>query len=287
MATLRDIKRRIRSVKSTQQITKAMYMVSAAKLRRAQEGAESNRPYARAFERVVASLAKRAEKKDHPLLKPREEKKIELVLVTSDRGLCGGFNSNLIRTAEAFLKERRPRHEAVALSVIGKKARDYFRRRKVEVRLAEVDVLRRLEYSRAAALGQDLISRYLSGEVDGVYLIYSVFKSAMVQRPTTVRLLPLELPSEEGTAAVDYIYEPNAKAVLEDLLPRYVRVQFYRSLLESRASEHGARMTAMDAATSNASDMIGKLTLQFNRARQAAITKELMEIIGGKEALEK
>ena len=182
MATLRDIRRRIRSVKSTQQITKAMYMVSAAKLRRAQEGAESNRPYARAFEGVVASLAQRAEKKDHPLLKPRDEKKIELVVVTSDRGLCGGFNSNLIRTAEAFQRERGGQGQGITLSVIGKKARDYFRRRKVELRLAEVDVLRRLEYARAADLAQGLISRYLSGEVDGVYLIYSVFKSAMIQR---------------------------------------------------------------------------------------------------------
>jgi F-type H+-transporting ATPase subunit gamma len=287
MATLRDIRRRIRSVKSTQQITKAMYMVSAAKLRRAQEAAESNRPYADGMAAVVASLAKRAEKKDHPLLQVREEKKIELVLITSDRGLCGGFNSNLIRMAEAFLRERRPAHEQVALSVIGKKARDYFRRRKVETRLAEVDVLRRLEYAKASDLAADLVTRYLQGEVDGVYLIYPVFKSAMVQRPTTVKLLPLELPKEEGVGPVDYIYEPNLAAVLADLLPRYVRVQFYRALLESRASEHGARMTAMDAATSNASDMIGKLTLKFNRARQATITKELMEIIGGKEALEK
>lgn len=287
MATLRDIRRRIRSVKSTQQITKAMYMVSAAKLRRAQEQAEANRPYAQAFESVVASLARRAEQKDHPLLQPREEKKIELVLITSDRGLCGGFNSNLIRAAEAFLRERRPAHEAVVVSVIGKKARDYFRRRKVELRLAEVDVLRRLEYARAAELAQDLIQRYLSGAVDGVYLIYSVFKSAMIQRPTTVRLLPLELPGESGGPLVDYIYEPDVRTVLNDLLPRYVRVQFYRALLESRASEHGARMTAMDAATSNAAEMISQLTLKFNRARQAAITKELMEIIGGKEAMEK
>ena len=193
----------------------------------------------------------------------------------------------MIRTAEAFLRERRPAHEQVTLSVIGKKARDYFRRRKVEMRLAEADVLRRLEYAKAADLAADLVTRYLKGEVDGVYLIYPVFKSAMVQRPTVVKLLPLELPKEEGVGPVDYIYEPTPAAVLADLLPRYARVQFYRALLESRASEHGARMTAMDAATSNASDMIGKLTLKFNRARQATITKELMEIIGGKEALEK
>jgi len=288
MATLRTIRKRIASVKNTRQITKAMYMVSAAKLRRAQEGAENSRPYAEALSATITGLVSRVEIKDHPLLKPRPEAKTaEVALITSDRGLCGGYNANLIRTAEAFIKENAGRYEKIELSVIGKKAGDYFKRRKRAARKTTVNLLRAVSFDFARKAADELTERYIAGEVDAVFLIYATFKSALVQKPTMVRLLPFEFePGEEPEAArIDYIYEPSAREILSVLLPRQVRTQVYRAMLEAVASEHGARMTAMDSASSNASDMIDRLTLQFNRARQATITKELMEIIGGAEAL--
>lgn len=286
MATLREIRKRIASVKNTEQITKAMYMVSAAKLRRAQEGAENSRPFSHALSSTISSLVSRIEKKDHPLLIPREEvKNAEVVVFTSDRGLCGGYNANLIRTAEAFIKENHDHYERIDVSVVGKKAAQYFKRRKRPVRKETTNLLRSVGFEMARQIADDLTGRYLSGEVDAIFLVHAVFQSALTQRPAVVKLLPFEIESGEGEAKIDYIYEPSAREILDVLLPRQVRTLVWSAMLEAVASEHGARMTAMDSASSNAADMINRLTLQFNRARQAAITKELMEIIGGAEAL--
>lgn len=287
MATMKAIKKRIGSVKNTQKITYAMYMVSAAKLRRAQMNAENSRPYAEALGKLIANLAGRIENPDHPLLVPRAEiKKAEVVLVTSDRGLCGGYNANLIRRAETFIKDNRGKYESIEISTIGKRASDYFKRRKVAVRKATVNLLRSVSYPFAAAVADELTARYLAGDADAIFLIYARFKSALTQVPTLVPLLPFTIEKTEGGEnQVDYIYEPSAQEILALLLPRQVRTQVYRAMLEAVASEHGARMTAMDSASSNAKEMIEHLTLQFNRARQSAITKELMEIIGGAEAL--
>jgi F-type H+-transporting ATPase subunit gamma len=289
MATLRTIRKRITSVKNTRQITKAMYMVSAAKLRRAQENAENGRPYSQALKATIADLVSRIEDKDHPLLQPRDQiKNVELLLITSDRGLCGGYNANLIRMAENFIKENQGKYEKIEVSVLGRKAQDYYKRRRRPVRKATTNLLRTVGFGLAAKLADELTERYVSGEVDAVFVVYSTFKSALNQKPTIVQLLPFQLEeTDEPKAAtmVDYIYEPSAKEILAALLSRQVRAQLFSAMQEAVASELGARMTAMDSATSNASDMIDSLTLQFNRARQAAITKELMEIIGGAEAL--
>ncbi|HUT54727.1 MAG TPA: ATP synthase F1 subunit gamma [bacterium] len=289
MATLRTIRKRITSVKNTRQITKAMYMVSAAKLRRAQENAENGRPYSQALKSTIADLVSRVEDKDHPLLQPRDQiKNVELLLITSDRGLCGGYNANLIRMAENFIKENTGKYEKIEVSVLGRKAQDYYKRRRRPVRKATTNLLRTVGFSLASQIADELTERYVSGEVDAVFVVYSTFKSALNQKPTIVQLLPFQLEETDDKKAatmVDYIYEPSAKEILAVLLSRQVRTQIYSAMLEAVASELGARMTAMDSATSNASDMIDRLTLQFNRARQAAITKELMEIIGGAEAL--
>jgi F-type H+-transporting ATPase subunit gamma len=289
MATLRTIRKRIASVKNTRQITKAMYMVSAAKLRRAQEAAENGRPYSQALKATIANLVSRLEDKDHPLLQPRDQiKNVELLLITSDRGLCGGYNANLIRLAENFIKENQGKYEKIEVSVLGRKAQDYYRRRRRPVRKATTNLLRTVGFNLARELADELTERYVSGAVDAVFVVYATFKSALNQKPTLVQLLPFqfeEADEQKAATMVDYIYEPSAKDILAALLPRQVRTQIYSAMLEAVASELGARMTAMDSATSNASDMIDSLTLQFNRARQAAITKELMEIIGGAEAL--
>ena len=286
MATLRTIRKRIASVKNTEQITRAMYMVSAAKLRRAQMAAESSRPYAEALNASISDLAARVSD-DHPMLTSRPIKKAEIVVFTSDRGLCGGYNSNLIRTAERFIREQCGSYEQIDVSVVGKRAADYFKRRRRPVRKATTNMLRTVSYELARGVADDLTARFLAGEVDAVYLIYATFKSALTQTPTVVQLLPFQVPAaeNEGGAQIDYIYEPTMREILDALLPRQVRNQVYRAMLESAASEHGARMTAMDSASTNAADMISRLTLQFNRVRQSAITKELMEIIGGAEAL--
>jgi len=266
-----------------------MYMVSAAKLRRAQENAENGRPYSQALKATIADLVSRIEDKDHPLLQPRDQiKNVELLLITSDRGLCGGYNANLIRMAENFIKENQGKYEKIEVSVLGRKAQDYYKRRRRPVRKATTNLLRTVGFGLAAKLADELTERYVSGEVDAVFVVYSTFKSALNQKPTIVQLLPFQLEeTDEPKAAtmVDYIYEPSAKEILAALLSRQVRAQLFSAMQEAVASELGARMTAMDSATSNASDMIDSLTLQFNRARQAAITKELMEIIGGAEAL--
>jgi F-type H+-transporting ATPase subunit gamma len=291
MPSLRDIQRRIKSVKNTQQITKAMKMVSAAKLKKAQDEITAARPYAEKMLDLIASLVKKTSPDSHPLLSGTGGPKTGVVLITSDRGLCGSFNAVLFRTAERFLREQED--SEVSLYLLGKRSMEYFKRRELKVINSRPLGGARPGYDDAAAIARELIDLYLAEELDEVHIVYSQFKSALTQVPVTQRLLPLGSgEGEEGGAAeepgepeVEILYEPSVDAVLESLLPKYVEVQLFRALLESSASEHGARMTAMDSASKNASEMIGALTLKYNRLRQAAITKELMEIISGAESL--
>jgi F-type H+-transporting ATPase subunit gamma len=289
MANLRVIRKRVVSVKSTQQITKAMKMVSAAKLKRAQDAVVAARPYARKMREVVQSLAARAGEGAHPLLSAGEGKKLALLVVTSDRGLCGGFNSNLLRATHRFLREQGGRYEEIVMFTVGRKARDFFRRRGVQIRKESVNVLGSLSFGHAANLSGDLVGGFLAGDFDEVQIVFNEFRSAISQAVRFEKLFPIAIERKDSGGAdavgVDYLYEPSRKEILATLLPKYVETQIFRVLLESVAGEHGARMTAMDSATNNAVDMIARLTLQMNRARQAAITKELMEIIGGAEAL--
>jgi F-type H+-transporting ATPase subunit gamma len=287
--SLRDIRTRITSVKSTRQITKAMKMVAAAKLRRAQDAVLKTRPYAmlldQALGRVAARAAAEATTVVHPLLAPREQRVAEVVVITSDRGLAGGFNSNIIRRVQRFLTEGGDAWQKVELSTIGRKAKDFLRARKLAVRKDYVGIHQGLTYEKAEAIAQEQVKRYLAGEVDAVFLCYNEFKSAIAQVPVVVQLLPISPPAATAEAAIDFLYEPSRDALLAELLPRHIAMQVWRALLESAASEHGARMSAMESATKNAEEMIAALTLQYNRARQAYVTKELMEIVGGAEAL--
>ena len=287
MPSLRDIKRKITSVKKTQQITKAMKMVAAAKLRRSQERIVSARPFARKMLAVITSLAARVERGKHPLLAKREPKKVSLVVLTSDRGLCGAYNTNIIRKAVEVVRELEAQGKQVKINIVGRKGRDFFRKRSsYTIGLSFTD-LGTIEFEKAAEMGKLIIEHYSAGDADEVYLLYNEFKSVIAQKVTLEKLLPVEPPAEEDsfTAAVDYLYEPSAETILASILPKHIEVQLFRALLESQASEMGARMTAMDSATRNARDMIGKLTLKFNKQRQAAITKEISEIVGGAEAL--
>ena len=293
MATLRDIRRRITSVKSTQQITRAMKLVAAAKLRRAQERILEARPYSRKMGEVLSGLALRAPRDLHPLLGRRApsengaSRKL-LVVVSGDRGLCGAFNSNIIRRSVDFLRAYRDDPEVgLVLIVVGRKVRDFYRRRgQYALRSEYANFFDRLAYVHAAQIGQDVIRAYVGEEVDEVHLIYNEFKSVATQRVVVEQLLPIQPPEVPGDALVtEFLFEPSPDAVLERLLPKHVEVQLYRALMESLAGEYGARMTAMENATKNASEMIDLLTLQFNKARQERITKELLEIVGGAEAL--
>jgi len=287
--SLRDIRTRIGSVKNTRQITKAMKMVSAAKLRRAQEAITRARPYAVLLEQALGRVASRAaaeEKPSHPLLAARPVKKVEIVLLTSDRGLAGAFNSNVIRRSQRFLTETSEQYESAEVSILGRKARDFFRVRKMPVRKDYGGVHQMASYDKAADLAQQLSERFLSGEVDAVFLCYNEFKSAITQTVVVKQLLPIVTPGEaSGAQGYDFLYEPSRDALLQELVPKHLAIQVWRALLDSAASEHGARMTAMESATSNVEDMIAGLTLQYNRARQAYVTKELMEIVSGAEAL--
>ncbi len=288
MANLRAIRKRIGSVKSTQQITKAMKMVSAAKLKRAQDAIVAARPYAGKMREVVQAVAGRAGQDAHPLLSSRERKKVALLVVTSDRGLCGGFNSNLLRAANRFLRENGGGAEEIVLFGVGRKARDFFRRRQVPMRKEYLNVLGTLSYGHAEQVANDLIGGFLEEEFDEVVVAFNEFRSAISQAVRMETLFPVAFEpagEQEGGEGIDFLYEPSRQEILATLLPKYVESQIFRVLLESVAGEHGARMTAMDSATNNAVEMISRLTLQMNRARQAAITKELMEIIGGAEAL--
>ncbi len=288
MANLRAIRKRIGSVRSTQQITKAMKMVSAAKLKRAQDAIVAARPYAAKMREVVRALAGKAGPGGHPLLAAREVRRLALLVVTSDRGLCGGFNSNLLRATNRYLAEHRGRYEEIVLFVVGRKARDFFRRRGVPMRKEYLGVLGSLSYVHAEQLSHDLTDGFLGEEFDEVVVVFNEFRSPLSQVARFDRLFPVGLEGGEEAgdgSGVDYLYEPPRAEILATLLPKYVETQIFRVLLESVAGEHGARMTAMDSATNNATEMISSLTLHMNRARQAAITKELMEIIGGAEAL--
>ncbi|HET7342895.1 MAG TPA: ATP synthase F1 subunit gamma [Methylomirabilota bacterium] len=289
MATLRDIQRRIRSVQSTQKITRAMKLVAAAKLRRAQERILSARPYANKMAELLGNLVSAAPSADdggHPLLQQREGPRRQIVIVTADRGLAGAFNSNIIRRAVELVRQSSAAD--LTLVVVGRKARDFFRRRPVTIKRDMVGFWDRLAYSHASELADFFMQQYLGDEVDEVVLLYNEFRSVALQRPVRVQLLPIpraEAAGGEGTEQVDYIYEPGPRAILGDLLPRHVRMQVYRALMESLAGEYGARMTAMEAATKNAKEMIDVLTIQYNKARQEKITKELLDIVGGAEAL--
>jgi F-type H+-transporting ATPase subunit gamma len=263
-----------------------MKMVSAAKLRRAQDAAVAARPYAEKMTELLKNVSARASSEAHPLLQLREEKKILLVLFTSDRGLCGGYNANLIRAAEAFMRKNSDKQ--VELALVGRKGADHFRRRQAAVVERFIGILAAPADELAAEIGQKLIARFVNGETDAVYILYSQFRSALSQMPTLEKLLPValsEASESEAQQLTEYLYEPGIEQLLASLLPRITDVATQRALLEATASEHGARMTAMDSATSNASKMIASLTLQMNRARQASITRELMEIVGTAEAL--
>ncbi len=287
MATLRDIRRKIGAVKKTQQITKAMNMVAAAKLRGAQQRMDGFRPYAQAYSLMLGNLARGVEPEIHPFFQraPLVEK-VGLVLMTADRGLCGSFNVNLINAATRFIKEKEADGIEVALTCVGRKGRDFFRRRKVDLAHFWVDVWGKFDFSNAVAVAREVMSDFLTGQVQEVYLLHATFINIAIQKPRLVRLLPIH-PEEagEGAPSLEYLFEPPVAQFLEYLLPKYVNVQIYHGFLENSTSEHAARMTAMDNASSNCKEMITQLTLVMNKARQAAITKELMDIVGGAEAL--
>jgi F-type H+-transporting ATPase subunit gamma len=283
MATLRDIRRRIRSVQSTQKITRAMKLVAAAKLRRAQERITEARPYALKMAELLSSLVTRAGDDVHPLLARRTTGRKRLVIITADKGLCGAFNSNILRASLAFLREQG--QTDLTLVVVGKKARDFYRRRQWQVKSEMLGFFDQLAYSHAQEIAGQLIQSYLAEETDEVYLLYNEFRSVAVQRVKREQLLPIAAGAEGEAATGDYIYEPSPEGILAALLPRHVTTQVYRALMESVAGEHGARMTAMESATKNAKEMIDVLTIQYNKARQERITKELLDIVGGAEAL--
>jgi F-type H+-transporting ATPase subunit gamma len=282
VATLRDIRRRIRSVQSTQKITRAMKLVAAAKLRRAQERVLEARPYGAKLAELVATLARGLGEDKHPLMTRRGSSRTLYVVVTADKGLCGAFNANILRRS---LDALRAAAEPTVIAV-GRKARDFYRRRAWRIRADRVGLLDRPTVAEARTLAAEVMRLFLEDEVDEVWLVYNEFRSVAVQRVVLQRLLPIEPPAAaEAGPGVDYLYEPDAASILDALLPRHVEVQVYRALLESAAGEQGARMTAMEAATKNAQEMIGALTLQYNKARQERITKELLDIVGGAEAL--
>ena len=284
MQSIKDIRRRIKSVSNIQQLTRAMKMVSVARLRRAQQRILRARPYARKMTEVLNSLASRTEPALHRLLAEREEKRIGFMVVTSDKGLCGSFNTNILRRATEFLEEERGKE--TLLYLIGRKGRDYFRRRGYPIKEELVDIFRDISFGYATTLGREITESYSREELDSVYMLYNEFKSALRQGVVVERLLPIQRLKVEGPVApIDYIYEPSARVIFDQLLPLHINIQIYKVLLESATSEHAARMTAMDNATSNAMEMIDHLTLLRNKLRQAAITKELIEVVTAADAL--
>jgi len=304
MPSLLDLRRRIRAVKSTQQITKAMKMISASKLRRAQDRVVGARPFARHMQRVLNSVASRVDSSTHPLLAEREpspEAKILLVVITADKGLCGGFNTNVIKAAGTFIGAANT--GPVCLGLVGRKGRDFFKKRGFEVRIEEVGIFQKVKYADAQRIAQAAIEEFTSGRASKVFLVYNEFKSVMQQRVTTEPLLPIPKQAEEvrrvglapdpvrragpagpADADVDYLYEPGPLEIFADLLPKHIEIQVYRALLESAAAEHAARMTAMDAAAKNSGEIIDSLTLYMNKVRQAAITREIIEVVSGASA---
>lgn len=288
MPSLIDLRRRVRSVRNTQQITKAMKMVSAARLRRAQDRVINSRPYARMFASILSDVAAAAagdeRVAEHPLLAVREERNIQLVLVTADRGLAGAYNTNLIRAAEQFVSEHAG--QKVEFELYGRKGRDYFVRREANVSGELAGASQTSGLTEAKALADKLMQRFADAEIDSVYILYNEFKSVLTQRVTLKKILPLSVASggQPGEAPRDYIYEQPPAQFLGNLLPRYVLLQVLEAFLENTAAEHAARMTAMDAATNNASDVMNKLTLYINRVRQAGITNEIIEVVSGAAA---
>ena len=290
MATLRDIKRKIDAVRKTSQITKAMNMVAASKLRGAQMNMEKFHPYALKFREFIGRLAAGVEDaSQYSLLTPKEAvKNVELLLVTADRGLCGSFNTNLLVAAEKFMRAKKAEGIEVSLINAGRKATDYFRRRPVKVRKSYVGLLNKVVYEDARRMGSELIELFETGEADEVYVLYSHFINIAKQQPSIVRLLPISPDGQkEGEKAFEYLFEPSHEALLTDLLPNYIYVQVLESLYQTSVGEHAARMAAMENATSNCKELVRTLTLTYNKARQAGITKELMDIVGGAEALRK
>ncbi|MEJ2683630.1 MAG: ATP synthase F1 subunit gamma [Candidatus Sulfobium sp.] len=287
MATLRDIKRRIKAVESTSKITKAMKMVAAAKFRKAQQRMLEMRPYAERMSQILSNLSTAAESRSHPLLEARPRKNIEVIVLTSDRGLCGAFNANIIKAATRYMADLEKDDMKVSPSVVGRKARDYFRRRSVQMRKTWTGISGKISYANAQEIAADVIENYLSETVDEVVLIYNEFKTVVSQQVVISRLLPLApIEHEEGAMpSQNFVFEPSRQGIFSSLVPKNVEIQIFRALLESQASEEAARMAAMENATKSAGEMIDRLTLQFNKARQASITKELMDIVGGVEAL--
>jgi len=290
MSNLAGIRKRIKSTKSTEQITKAMKMVAAAKLRGAEERLRAARPYAKMLDAVIDDLYRRTNLEGYELVHGRgEAKKIEYLVITSDRGLCGGFNSHIIRYVEQQLKKAPDQYEQVTMSFVGRKAFEYFKRRDCTIRKSHINLLRDFDFPLAKRVGDELVKTFQEGEADEIYVIYNEFISAISQQIVTRRLIPVQIPEvpaeEKAQGITDYKFEPGKEEILKSLLPRQVNFQLYRAFLESFAAEMGARMTAMESATKNAGEMIDRLTLQYNRSRQAAITLELMEIISGAEAL--
>ena len=289
MASLQEIQRKIKSVKNTQKITKAMKMVAAAKLKRAQDRILSARPYAQLMTSVLGRLGQGVNRELHPLLRLNDSRRIELLVITADRGLCGGFNATILRRAQGFLQEKKAEGYEAGISIVGRKARDYFNRRNIPSRETWVQIFDRLSFSQGAEIGQNLSNAYTQGTLGEVYLIFNEFKSVIQQQVVIQKLLPIEPagdhPGAGETKAGAYLYEPDESEVLAQLLPKYVEVQVFRAFLESAAGELGARMTAMDSAARNAGELIKKMTLVYNKTRQATITRELMDIVGGAEAM--
>jgi F-type H+-transporting ATPase subunit gamma len=291
MPSLIDLRRRVRAVKNTQQITKAMKMVAASKLRRAQERIMSARPYAVQMQRVLGGLASRVDPSIHPLLvtrEPREGSMVLVIVVTADKGLCGSFNTNVIKASGTFVLERR---ERCTLGLVGRKGRDFFARRGFAILFDQSGIFQKLRYDDAQTIARMAIEAFTSGEVDRVMLVYNEFRSVISQRVVVDQLLPIARAEVDGSSApadtgqIDYLYEPSAQEIFKQLLPRYVEVQVYRALLESNAAFFAAQMTAMDTATKNSAEMIGNLTLYMNKVRQAAITREIIEVVSGASAL--
>jgi len=290
MATLRDIKRKIGAVKKTKQITKAMNMVAASRLRSSQGKMESFAPYARKFAEVLGNLAARIEPDIHPLLVKKEKvSKVELLHFTADRGLCGSFNMNSINRAAKWIAEEKASGVSCSLTLVGKKGRDFFRKRNEVITESFTNIYGTVEISFINKMARQFINRYLTDEIDELYMLYSNFVSMAKQIPTLVKLLPIEPPRAEeeevSTHGAEYLCEPGAEALLIELLPKHISVQIYNAFLQNETSEHAARMAAMDNASKNCKELIDNLTLVYNKARQASITAELMDIVGGAEAL--
>ena len=294
MPSLQSLRRKIAAFKNTQKITKAMKMVAAAKLKRSQDRILAARPYAHKMRGVLRNLSLRVNRNMHPLLQKRGGKRIEILVVTSDRGLCGGFNGNIVRKSVEFIRQCEAQGLSVNLSIVGRKARDYFRRRAWPVRQEWTGIFDKLSFEHAIDIGGDLTENFVKGTFDELYVVYNEFKSAIQQRVIVEKLFPIDTDVEFSAAHSDasesalggsYLYEPDEAELLNTLVPKHFQIQTYRILLESAAAEHGARMAAMDGATRNAGQLIKKVTLYYNKTRQAAITKELMDIVGGAEAL--